>query len=166
MLRHAAAPASAQRLEPVSRERHADVNNNGREDLIAIRRALRASLLAVALSGSLLVGCSKSSYDSGSPGPQGSGVDLAKVPPSEYPLPTSAEAARFLNQASFGATDAEITKLKTYGYSAWLEDQFFMPGASHEAYINAVSASLPAGQSRNDWHVMNTFWKQAATGQG
>jgi len=125
---------------------------------------LHASLLAAALTGCLLGACSKSPTNTVS-GPQGSGVDLASVPPSEYALPTATEAARFLNQASFGATDAEITKLKTYGYSAWLEDQFFMPGGSHEAYINAVNASLPAGQSLSDDHVMNTFWRQAATGQ-
>jgi uncharacterized protein (DUF1800 family) len=133
--------------------------------LTALRHPLRTSLVAVALAGCLVGGCSKSEVTSENQGPQGSGVDLASVPPSEYPLPTSAEAARFLNQASFGATEAEINKLKTYGYSAWLEDQFFMPGGSHEAYINAVSASLPAGQSVDDSHVMNTFWKQAATGQ-
>jgi len=138
------------------------------DDFIAARprlHALRAPLLAIALLGFLVGGCSKSEVTAQSQGPQGSGVDLASVPPSEYPLPTAAEAARFLNQASFGATEAEINKVKTYGYSAWLEDQFFMPGGSHEAYINAVSANLPAGQSVDDSHVMNTFWKQAATGQ-
>jgi uncharacterized protein (DUF1800 family) len=123
------------------------------------------SFLAVALLGCLLGACSKSSTTPAVSGPQGSGVDLSKVPASEYPLPTAAEAARFLNQASFGATAAEIDKVKTYGYSAWLEDQFFMPGAaSHEAYINGVSASLPAGQSLSDDHITNTFWRLAASG--
>ena len=127
-------------------------------------RALGAALFAIALS-CLVSACSKSSSDPSDTGPQGSGVDLASVPPSAYALPAAAEAARFLNQASFGATEAEISKVQTYGYSAWLEDQFHMPGTSHESYINAVSASLPAGQSVDDSHVMNTFWKQAATGQ-
>ena len=127
--------------------------------------SLHASLLAAALAGCLLGACSKSPTNVTVSAPEGSGVDLASVPPSEYALPTAAEAARFLNQASFGATDAEITKLKTYGYSAWLEDQFFMPGGSHETYINAVTASLPAGQSLSDDNVMNTFWRLSATGQ-
>ena len=122
-------------------------------------RRFRTAFLAVALLGSLLAACSKSSVDAG---PQGSGVDLSKVPASEYPLPTAAEAARFLNQASFGATESEINKLTTYGYSAWLEDQFFMPHGSHEAYINAVAAQ---GVDVNDGHMMNTFWRLAATGQ-
>src|SRR5437870_10330423 len=58
-------------------------------------------------------GCSKSDNPQS---PQGSGVDLSSVPPSEYPLPTAADAARFLNQASFGATEAEVNKVRTYGY--------------------------------------------------
>ncbi|TMH41778.1 MAG: DUF1800 domain-containing protein [Betaproteobacteria bacterium] len=108
-------------------------------------------------------GCSRSGGPEASP--QGSGVNLSTVPPSAYPLPAAADAARFLNQASFGATEAEVNKVRTYGYSAWLEDQFFMPGRSHEAYINTVSASLAPGQSLDDSHVMNTFWREAATGQ-
>ncbi|HTF13572.1 MAG TPA: DUF1800 family protein [Burkholderiales bacterium] len=122
---------------------------------------IRAVLFAVALAF-LAGGCSKPDNPQT---PQGSGVDLSSVPPSEYPLPTPTDAARFLNQASFGASAAEVSKVQTYGYSAWLEDQFFMPGGSHEAYINAVNASLPAGQTLNDGHVMNTFWREAATGQ-
>src|SRR5882762_8640695 len=147
MLRHSTEPDSTQRSDLVSRGQHAAVSLHA-----------CAALFTVALA-CLVGGCSKS--DS----PQGSGGDLSSVPPSEYPLPTATDAARFLNQASFGATEAEVNKLRTYGYSAWLEDQFFMPGRSHEAYINAVSASLPAGQSLNDSHVMNTFWREAATGQ-
>jgi len=122
---------------------------------------IRAVLFAVALAF-LAGGCSKPDNPQT---PQGSGVDLSSVPPSEYPLPTPTDAARFLNQASFGASAAEVSKVQTYGYSAWLEDQFFMPGGSHEAYINAVNASLPPGQTLNDGHVMNTFWREAATGQ-
>jgi uncharacterized protein (DUF1800 family) len=58
-----------------------------------------------------------------------------------------------------------MAKARQFGYSAILEDQFYMPGASHEAYINAISATLPAGQSLSDSYVMHTFWRQAATGQ-
>src|SRR6059058_3025444 len=147
MLRH----ATTQLLDPASRGPRTGVSF----------QHIRAALFAVALA-SMAGGCSKSG---GPQGPEGSGVDLSSVPPSAYPLPSATDAARFLNQASFGATEAEVNKVKTYGYSAWLEDQFFMPGRSHEAYINAVSASLPSGQSLDDSHVMNTFWREAATGQ-
>src|SRR5260221_11436899 len=94
---------------------------------------IRAAVFAVALA-SLVGGCSKSGGPEATQ--QGSGVDLSSVPPSAYPLPSATDAARFLNQASFGATEAEVNKVRTYGYSAWLEDQFFMPGRSNKAYIN------------------------------
>ena len=148
MLRHAIALDSTQRL---------DAGSRGPQTGVSFQH-ICAVLFAVALA-CLAGGCSKSG------GPEGSGVNLSGVPPSAYPLPTATDAARFLNQASFGATEAEVNKVKTYGYSAWLEDQFFMPGRSHEEYINTVSASLPAGQSLDDSHVMNTFWREAATGQ-
>ncbi len=151
MLRHATAPDSARPLDPGSRRPRTGVSF----------QHIRAALFVVALA-CLAGGCSKSG---GPQVPGGSGVDLSSVPPSAYPLPNSTDAARFLNQASFGATQAEVNKVQTYGYSAWLEDQFFMPGRSHEAYINTVSASLAPGQSLNDGHVMNTFWREAATGQ-
>jgi len=127
-------------------------------------RALGAALVAIALGGGVIGGCSKSTTAIDS-GPQGSGVDLAAVPKSAYPLPDANEAARFLNQVSFGANDAELAKAQQYGYSAILEDQFFMPGRLHEDYINAVSASLPAGSSLGDEHITQTFWREAATGQ-
>jgi uncharacterized protein (DUF1800 family) len=136
------------------------------KELTAMRhpiRALGAALFAVALGSGLVGGCSKDA--SSEDAPQGSGVDLAAVPPSAYPLPDANDAARFLNQVSFGANNAEMAKARQFGYSAILEDQFYMPGASHEAYINAISATLPVGQSLSDSYVMHTFWRQAATGQ-
>jgi len=121
-------------------------------------RALGAALFAAALGGSLVGGCGKDV--SSDTGPQGSGVNLAAVPPSAYPLPSENDAARFLNQVSFGANDAEMAKARQYGYSAILEDEFYMPGRSHEAYINTISPT-----SLGDEHVMHTFWREAATGQ-
>ena len=121
-------------------------------------RALSAVLIAVALGG---CGQSDISQAPADPGPQGSGVNLAAVPQSAYPLPNENEAARFLNQASFGANDAELAKVRQYGYSAILEDQFLMPShRTHEGYINTLSAS-----NLGDEHVMQTFWREAATGQ-
>jgi len=125
-------------------------------------RVLCAALIAVALGG-LLGGCSggDTSQAQADPGPQGSGVNLAAVPQSAYPLPNANEAACFLNQVSFGANDAEMAKARQYGYSAILEDQFFMPNpGTHEGYINTVSAT-----DLGDQHVMYTFWREAATGQ-
>src|SRR5437016_12185362 len=136
MLRHATAPDSTQRSDPGFRGYHSGVGF----------RNICVALFALALA-CLAGGCSKSG---GPHGPEGPGVDLSSVPPSAYPLPTATDAARFLNQASFGATEAEVNKVKTYGYSAWLEDQFFMPGRSHEESTTPVTPTSPAGQSSAD----------------
>ena len=40
---------------------------------------------------------------------------------------TRARAARFLHQAAFAATDAQIVRVQTLGYAAWLDEQFAAP---------------------------------------
>jgi uncharacterized protein (DUF1800 family) len=118
-------------------------------------------VFCAALFAAALVGCGGGSSSQQNPGPQGSGVNLAAVPRSAYPLPDANEAVRFQNQVSFGANDAEIAKTRQYGHSAILEDQFYMPSLrTHEGYINTVSPT-----DLGDEHVMYTFWREAATGQ-
>jgi len=119
------------------------------------------SALGAALIAAALAGCGQGDTVPANPGPQGSGVNLATVPQSAYPLPNENEAARFQNQVSFGANDTEIAKTRQYGYSAILEDQFYMPShRTHEGYINTVSAT-----SLGDEHMMHTFWREAAISQ-
>ncbi|MDH0865938.1 DUF1800 domain-containing protein [Mitsuaria sp. GD03876] len=43
------------------------------------------------------------------------------------PLPGDAQAARFLAQAGFAASETDIAALKSIGYSAWLDLQFIAP---------------------------------------
>ena len=119
------------------------------------------SALGAALIAAALAGCGQGDTVPANPGPQGSGVNLATVPQSAYPLPDANESASFLNQVSFGANDAEMAKARQYGYSAILEDQFYMPShRTHEGYINTVSAT-----SLGDEHLMHTFWREAAISQ-
>ena len=63
-------------------------------------------------------------------------------------LPTSdAAAARFLTQATFGPTLAEVSRLRAIGYSEWLRQEFNKPATSARPYLEAVnSARLSAGQ--------------------
>lgn len=120
---------------------------------------LGAALFVVALGSGLVGGCGEDIPSEGEGPLPGSGVNLAAVPPSAYPLPGANDAARFLNQVSFGATDAEIAKAQTYGYSAILQDQFLMPThRTHEAYINTIDPTI-----LSDNEVMHTFWREAAT---
>jgi len=58
-----------------------------------------------------------------------------------------ADASRFLAQATFGPTDAEIARLRTLGYNAWLTDQFdptaaHAPPSSEQAYADWVENVL------------------------
>jgi uncharacterized protein (DUF1800 family) len=75
------------------------------------------------------------------------GAQAAPVPTPPPPLPsgtpTTADAGRFLSQATFGATDALITKVQTQGYDAFLNDQFAAPISSHLAFVDAAVAALP-----------------------
>jgi uncharacterized protein (DUF1800 family) len=81
--------------------------------------------------------------------------------------PTQAEAGRFLAQATFGATPADITGLTGSTYAAWIDQQEAMPRSStHLAHMDArltqlqaanASATLSANQ------FQESFWQQAAT---
>ncbi|HSV53871.1 MAG TPA: DUF1800 domain-containing protein, partial [Burkholderiaceae bacterium] len=54
----------------------------------------------------------------------------APAPPSGQPVPASIsdeQAARFLLQAQFSASDADIASVRATGYAAWLTQQFNAP---------------------------------------
>lgn len=63
--------------------------------------------------------------------------------PTPDPAPTPApdiqviEATRFLEQATFGPTAADITALRTLGREAWLAQQFLMPESTLPDGLNA-----------------------------
>jgi len=65
--------------------------------------------------------------------------DLAAGPFSDE------DAARFLAQASFGPTDADIARLRQLRYSAWLNEQFTAAPTSHLGYYNWVRNILNEG---------------------
>ncbi|HEY0232690.1 MAG TPA: DUF1800 family protein [Dokdonella sp.] len=55
---------------------------------------------------------------------------------------SDADAARFLAQASFGATSADIAHLRAIGYAAWLDEQFAAPATHALDYLNWVGGTL------------------------
>jgi uncharacterized protein (DUF1800 family) len=66
------------------------------------------------------------------------------------------DAARFMRQATFGATRDAIDQLVAQGYSAWLSAQFAKPLVSHVDTVKADPNLLP-----NPWAVtMPSLWKQ------
>ena len=74
-------------------------------------------------------------------------------------------ASRFLAQATFGPTAAEITRLQGMSYAAWLDAEFAKPQTPHRATLNLVSADLAAaGGSVSATDFYNSYWAQAIAG--
>lgn len=115
-----------------------------------------------------------------SPGPALSTDLIALVngtPPT--PLVTPEDASRFLEQATFGATDASIHHLSLIGYPAWLNEQFAMPPTLHEPAVEQAvilnnppcasgnlvcNAALFVQNSNDESFVQDTFWQQSISG--
>jgi len=84
------------------------------------------------------------------------------------------DAARLLQQATFGATLPEITRVQGLGVNAWLSEQFALPATSYTAYAESVIQENKNGaRGCNDsngggcpW-AANTpgFYKQAFEGR-
>jgi len=85
------------------------------------------------------------------PGVQAGGHDPLFANSFEIPtdLPgNDAEAARFLTQATYGPTLAEIARLRAIGYSEWFRQEFNKPATSARTYMELVNANRIAdGQS-------------------
>jgi uncharacterized protein (DUF1800 family) len=58
------------------------------------------------------------------------------------PTVAQADAARLLQQATFGPTAAEIDRVVSMGYDAWITDQFNRPASSHFAIHQAIHREL------------------------
>jgi len=91
-------------------------------------------------------------------------------PPAPPPAVSKADAARLLAQASYGASTASIADVQRLGLSGWINDQFGKPQTMHRAYVEQeISAGLAANPALNETsfinRVMDTFWKQAITGE-
>lgn len=82
---------------------------------------------------------------------------------------TRQEAARFLTQATFGPTEAEVDHLMAIGYEAWLKEQFDAPAPklSHQAYWEMRNAALNAanpGHGAGADELVHSFWAHALAG--
>lgn len=78
-----------------------------------------------------------------------------------------AEAARFLTQASFGPTEAEIERLLRIGYDAWLDEQFAAPASLQLPYLDGlIHAYINAGQPVQVWQDsrQEIWWRNVLYG--
>jgi uncharacterized protein (DUF1800 family) len=113
----------------------------------------RTRLFAAALASSALLAAGCGSGGSPSPAP-------TPPPPPPAPSISANEAARFLTQATFGPTEADIARVQAIGYSAWIDEQFALPATAHLSYVQAQNTATTAASFA---HVSDTFWKQAIT---
>ena len=117
----------------------------------------------VLCSSLLLAACGGGGGDSAGESVSGDGAQAVTE------LPASREqAARFLTQASFGPTEADIDRVLAIGYGAWIDEQLAKPPSSHrlnweaaDATIKTINPSSSAGQDQ----VLESFWKQAISGE-
>jgi uncharacterized protein (DUF1800 family) len=92
-------------------------------------RLLAAALTAAALQSACGGGGGGNTAASGGTG-SGTGTSTGPVPIS-YTAPSSDEdAARFLLQAQFSASEADIAAVRSKGYAAWLQEQFAAPAST------------------------------------
>jgi uncharacterized protein (DUF1800 family) len=68
----------------------------------------------------------------------GSGGAAQPPPPPPPPALTEAEAFQFLNQASFGATEAEAQRVISMGFEAWIDDQLAQPASLQLAHLQSL----------------------------
>lgn len=76
-------------------------------------------------------------------------------------------AARFLTQASFGASDSSIAEVQSAGIAGWISNQLTMPvSGSHLTFVQQRLAALQAispGQPLRPREFYESFWQQAVT---
>jgi uncharacterized protein (DUF1800 family) len=98
----------------------------------------------------------------------GAAIFTLPDPPPVFSLanPTAQEAARFLTQASFGPTTAEIASLRSRGYAGWITDQLAQPATLHrpatvsdfEAYTRSATTTTAQPSNRQA-----AWWQAAVT---
>ena len=115
-----------------------------------------------------------------SPGPATSADLIGTVngtPP--VPIVSPQDAARFLDQATFGATDADIHHLSLIGYQPWLNEQFaapqslLTPGVEQALIVNTqpacasgdvkCNAAMFLENNQGQDYPENAFWQQSLT---
>jgi uncharacterized protein (DUF1800 family) len=137
------------------------------------------SLLAALLAALALAGCGGGGGGGGAaapaPAPAAPPIVAPEPPPGGFapsgptPAPTAApsdeQAIRFLAQSTFGATTAEVDRLKRLGYHNWIEQQFQIPRTAHLDFVLAAfPIPTPEGVTVTIDPLYRTFWKQAITG--
>ena len=113
------------------------------------------------------------------PGPSTSADLVAQVQGMPVLAVSLDDASRFLAQATFGATDADIQHLSMIGFQPWLNEQFAIqptlqePGVEQAVIVNnptcatgdlKCNAALFVQNANDENFVHGSFWLQSLTG--
>lgn len=87
--------------------------------------------------------------------------------PTDIPA-TDGEAARFLTQATFGPTVPDIAKVRTIGYSAWIDQQMnqvaMTAARPHMEAVNAAMVAAATGDTIGQNQRLSRWFHTAVTG--
>lgn len=133
--------------------------------MLLVKRAGAVALLTMALGacgvddlfgGGSGGGGGRPSGNSDGGAPEGGSGGAKKPPRPVSDMPASdAEAARFLAQATFGPTPADIAHLRKIGYSRWLDEQMDpvqTPVTRVEPHVRSIPADAQNyAERRNYW---------------
>jgi len=89
-----------------------------------------------------------------------------KEPSPPPPRPTETEAARFLMQAAFGGTYAQVQEVQDKGFAKWIDDQMAMPWDSADSHYQWLyDKGYFDARSRNvsGTGIDNTLWRKLMT---
>jgi uncharacterized protein (DUF1800 family) len=142
------------------------------------RAGVAAAVMALALGG-----CGGGEESGNSPAPSGGNSRPAPIPPTPIPPPpaagpapppprdaipaTDAEAARFVLQAQFSVSDADITALKSSGLLAWLNARYAEPlGPTGVAWLESRGHNAITSERRYRAHEFGDYmiWNQLIAG--
>jgi uncharacterized protein (DUF1800 family) len=114
-----------------------------------------AALLGTAM---LVVACGGGSGGgSSTPPPEGSNSG----PPAQASV-TPEQASRFLAQATFGPTPADVERVSQVGYERWLQEQFLIPASRHQDAVPKFGDPI-SPKFFGFYPIQSSFWRQAAT---
>ena len=82
-------------------------------------------------------------------GSDGGGGGEPPPPPPPPPI-TTAEAFQFLNQATFGATEAEAQRVIDMRFEAWIDDQLARPASLQLPHVQSLPLPQFIGELQND----------------
>lgn len=130
----------------------------------AARSRLAQSAAPIALAATTaLAACSGGGSGGSSP------VAVAPTPtPSPTPTPApigAAQASRFLQQATFGATKTDIEQVQSLGFDGWITDQVNKPRTAHWDWMVTSGYSV-SGNINNTTGFDNSVWRQIISEPG